>query len=133
MAFYEAFQYRPRTDEPLDHVAVEAGFIGYLKMKEAFARARDAADEIEVVAGAARAFLREHLGALAEPLSRRLAETGLRYLALAGQALVRRVPASAGAVLLPPMGTPSGDGALACGLAEPGADDEEMGMESPTR
>jgi nitrate reductase assembly molybdenum cofactor insertion protein NarJ len=37
--FYEAFAFRPRAEDPLDHVAVEAGFIGYLCLKEAQAAA----------------------------------------------------------------------------------------------
>jgi hypothetical protein len=36
--WYEAFAYRPRTEDPPDHIAVEAGFVGYLLLKEAMAR-----------------------------------------------------------------------------------------------
>ena len=35
---YEAFAYTPSTPETPDHVATEAGFIGYLRLKEAYAR-----------------------------------------------------------------------------------------------
>jgi nitrate reductase assembly molybdenum cofactor insertion protein NarJ len=90
-AFYEAFQYRPALQEPADHVAVEAGFVGYLKLKEAFARARDAAEEAEVAAQAATAFQMQHLAIMAEPLARRLAGTGPRCVALAAEALRERV------------------------------------------
>lgn len=90
-AFYDAFQYRPRAEEPADHVAVQAGFLGYLKLKEAFARARAAADEAEMAAGAAETFQARHLAVMAEPLARRLAEAGSGgYLALAADALWRR-------------------------------------------
>jgi nitrate reductase assembly molybdenum cofactor insertion protein NarJ len=98
-AFYDAFQYRPRPEEPADHVAVQAGFLGYLKLKEAFARARAAADEAEMAAGAAETFRVRHLAVMAEPLARRLAGTEPGYLALAAEALLRRAgrpPAPAG-------------------------------------
>jgi hypothetical protein len=71
-------------------VAVQAGFLGYLKLKEAFARARAAADEAEMAAGAAETFRARHLAVMAEPLARRLAEAGSGYLALAADALSRR-------------------------------------------
>jgi nitrate reductase assembly molybdenum cofactor insertion protein NarJ len=90
-AFYEAFQYRPCLQEPADHVAVAAGFVGYLKLKEAFACARAAAEDAEVAARAATAFRMQHLAIIAEPLARRLADTGPRCLALAAEALLARV------------------------------------------
>ena len=36
---YHAFAYTPNTPEAPDHVATEAGFIAYLRLKEAYARA----------------------------------------------------------------------------------------------
>ena len=36
-SYYEAFSYKPMTKEVPDHVAVETGFIAYLRLKEAFA------------------------------------------------------------------------------------------------
>jgi nitrate reductase assembly molybdenum cofactor insertion protein NarJ len=99
-AFYDAFQYRPRVEEPADHVAVQAGFIGYLKLKEAFARARAAAGEAEMAASAADTFRARHLALVAESLARRLAGADPGYLALAAEVLSRRagrptVPAAA--------------------------------------
>jgi nitrate reductase assembly molybdenum cofactor insertion protein NarJ len=119
-AFYEAFQYRPGVQEPADHVAVEAGFVGYLKLKEAFARARAAVEEAEVTAQAATAFRMQHLAVMAEPLARRLADTGPRGVALAAEALLARVGHAAPAMADCP--TPRCDGPCqmdACGEASP--------------
>jgi nitrate reductase assembly molybdenum cofactor insertion protein NarJ len=91
LAAYAAFGYRPDLSEPPDHVAMEAGFVGYLKFKEAFALARDAQEEAGLAAEAERAFLAEHLAVMAERLARRLAVAGPRVLALAGEALLHRV------------------------------------------
>lgn len=59
-AFYKAFAYTPRREEPEDHLAVQVGFIAYLNLKQAYARANhdDGADE--VVAAARTRFLDEH-------------------------------------------------------------------------
>jgi len=90
-SLYEAFAYRPDTEEPPDHVSVEAGFIGYLRMKEAFARFRGHDEEAAISAGAAQCFIEEHLAMLAEPLAESLKNSGIPYLALAAAALVTRV------------------------------------------
>jgi hypothetical protein len=90
-AFYRAFAYDPKPPEPPDHVAVETGFIAYLRLKEAYARSRGRASEAEIAAAAAEAFLADHLSALAQPLAERLAAAGNTALALAGQALLVRV------------------------------------------
>jgi nitrate reductase assembly molybdenum cofactor insertion protein NarJ len=89
-AFYEAFAFRPETEEAPDHLAVEAGFVGYLLLKEAYARARGNEEEAEVAATAATRFREAHLATLAWPVAGRLATTDVRYLALAAAALARR-------------------------------------------
>ena len=89
-AFYEAFAYRPRTVDPPDHVAVEAGFVGYLRLKEACALACGEAGHAETAARAAEAFLAEHLTRLAEPLAQSLRSSGIAYLERATQWLQRR-------------------------------------------
>ena len=53
-AFYQAFAFRPRAEDPLDHVAVEAGFIGYLCLKEARAIAHGDAESADTTASARR-------------------------------------------------------------------------------
>jgi hypothetical protein len=90
-AFYTAFAYQRDESEPPDHVAAEAGFIGYLKLKELYARARGNEEEASVVAEAAERFVKDHLSMLAEPLATSLERSGIGYLALAAGSLLRRV------------------------------------------
>jgi len=90
-AFYEAFAYRPSTVDPPDHVAVEVGFLGYLRLKEAYALARGEAVHAETAGRAAGAFLNEHLAGLARPFAESLPSSGITYLALAAQWLLRRI------------------------------------------
>ena len=89
--YYDAFSYKPVTREVLDHVSVEAGFIAYLKLKEAYASACGDEDHAAVTADAAKDFINEHLQHIAEPLAGLLEHSGLDYLALASSALLRRV------------------------------------------
>ena len=89
-AFYEAFAYRPATGEPADHVSVEAGFVAYLRLKEAYALACGDEEHAAVTDDAARTFTAEHLATLAGPLSAALEQSGVGYLALAASALVAR-------------------------------------------
>ncbi|MHC4406273.1 MAG: molecular chaperone TorD family protein [Planctomycetota bacterium] len=95
-AFYQAFAYQPATREAPDHVSTEAGFISYLKLKEAFALSNGQDEKAAVTAEAAAHFLEEHLAAMAEPLARSLDSCGVDYLSLAAAALVRRVGPSPG-------------------------------------
>jgi nitrate reductase assembly molybdenum cofactor insertion protein NarJ len=98
-AYYDAFDYHPLTGEAPDHVAVETGFLAFLKLKEAFALASGDPEHADVTREAADRFARDHLSAIATPLAERLAESGLGYLAYAGQALLRRTgPAPLAAV-----------------------------------
>ena len=90
LAFHEAFAFRPQAEEPPDHVSVEAGFLGDLCLKQAFARMRGHEDEAEIAAQAAARFCEEHLSSLAWPLADRLEKTEVQYLALAARALARR-------------------------------------------
>lgn len=89
-AFYEAFAFQPETEEAPDHLSVEAGFLGYLCLKEAYARARGNDQEAEVAAQAAQRFRDEHLASFAWPVALRLEEAGIRYLSLAASALAHR-------------------------------------------
>ncbi|MEK7406695.1 MAG: molecular chaperone TorD family protein, partial [Acidobacteriota bacterium] len=88
--YYGAFAYQPGTQEVDDHVAVEAGFVGYLRLKEAYALASGDAERAAVTAEAARRFIDDHLAAMAEPLAAALGASGSRYLATAAAALLRR-------------------------------------------
>jgi hypothetical protein len=86
-AFYAAFAYSPSTPDVLDHVAVEAGFVGYLKLKEAYALEGGEPEHAKITADASRSFIAEHLTKVAEPLANSLNFSGIEYLALAGKAL----------------------------------------------
>ncbi|MCC6129376.1 MAG: molecular chaperone TorD family protein [Acidobacteria bacterium] len=89
-SYYEAFGFRPETEEPADHVSVEAGFLGFLALKEAFALSRGDLEAAEVTREAASKFLENHLAALAEPVATAMGETTVAYLELAGKALLAR-------------------------------------------
>ncbi|MFN0119189.1 MAG: molecular chaperone TorD family protein [Blastocatellia bacterium] len=89
-SYYEAFAYQPALLEAPDHVSVEAGFIAYLRFKEAYARAIADDEHANVTREAAQQFINEHLAMLTEPLARALEHSGIQYLALACQALLAR-------------------------------------------
>jgi hypothetical protein len=90
-AAYTAFHYSPRVaGEAPDHVAVETGFVGFLRLKQAYAEASGEAEAASLCNAAARRFESEHLRALAGPLLERLA-SGPAHLALAARALQDRV------------------------------------------
>lgn len=90
-AYYEAFSYSPTTAEVPDHIAVESGFVAFLKMKEAFALMREDGENADVTATASRKFIEEHLSKVSERMAKSLAESEIDYLVLASDALFRRV------------------------------------------
>ena len=95
-AFYEAFAYRPRrTEDPPDHLAVEVGFVAYLRLKEAFALANEDDAAAKLTANACDRFLDLHLRRWAGRLAARLAELGVVEFAPAAQALCARFGACA--------------------------------------
>lgn len=91
-AAYAAFHYSPRVsgEESPDHVAVEAAFVGFLRLKQAYAEANGDAEAASLCEQAARRFELEHLRALAGPLAERLA-SGPTHLELAARILQARV------------------------------------------
>lgn len=93
--YYQAFGYSPSLAEPPDHVAIEAGFLGYLRLKEAYARWTGDDERASTAAEAARRFSREHLAPMARSLSAAVDALGIRYLSLAAAALVKRCDALA--------------------------------------
>jgi nitrate reductase assembly molybdenum cofactor insertion protein NarJ len=88
--YYDAFGYAPRLQEAPDHVAVEVGFVAYLKLKEAYALAQG--DELHAAAAAraAESFIADHLVLLANPLATLLSSSHLDYLARASRLLASR-------------------------------------------
>jgi len=96
--FHRAFAFHPQVEDPLDHVAVEASLVGYLRLKEAYARALADVEAAQTCATAAERFIETHLRFLAEPLAQRLAAAAAPpHLVLAARALKARTgPAPAG-------------------------------------
>lgn len=83
--FYEAFAFRPCAEDPLDHVSVEAGFVGYLCLKEARALAHGDEESAETTASARRRFIGDHLGQFAESWADRVSATGVPHLSAAAR------------------------------------------------
>ena len=98
LAFHAAFAFRPLSEDPPDHVAVAAGFVGYIFLKEAYALAKDDAEAARTCSEARARFLEAHLRFMAEPLALKLeALYPVPHLVLAAQALLQRTgPAPAG-------------------------------------
>ncbi len=90
-AFYKAFSYKPDSDEILDHIAVETGFIAYLRLKQAYAVACSDDEHARTTAKAAKTFVADHLTKSATHLKRSLSFSGVDYLALVSAALLKRV------------------------------------------
>ena len=89
-ATYEAFAFVPKTEEAPDHVSVEAGFVGWLLLKEAYARAAELPEAAALTAEARGRFLKAHLARLAAALAEKLPPWGVEYLTLAAAALAAR-------------------------------------------
>jgi nitrate reductase assembly molybdenum cofactor insertion protein NarJ len=90
-SFYDAFSYRPKTHEIPDHIAVETGFIAYLKLKEHYALECEEFENAWITADAANTFIDEHLSKYSEKVAKLLAVSGIDYLKLASAALFKRV------------------------------------------
>jgi nitrate reductase assembly molybdenum cofactor insertion protein NarJ len=117
--YYEVFGYRPQLAEPLDHVAVEAGFVAYLTFKQAYAEARGDREQADAAAGAASRFITDHLARLATPLADILATSHLDYLARASRVLAARVgppPATRRLPMLQTMATDDEGSDFACAV-----------------
>ncbi|MGE0363210.1 MAG: molecular chaperone TorD family protein [Vicinamibacterales bacterium] len=98
---YGAFGYRPALVEAPDHVAVEAGFMAYLRVKQALALLEGDGTHVEITASALEAFRADHLAVYAERLAAILAEAPLEYLQGASRVLARRVGPRPGPKRLP--------------------------------
>ncbi len=89
-AQYEAFAFTPQSEDPADHLSVEADFVAYLLVKEVHAAALGEEEAAAVTREARESFLAEHVSALARGLAGRLAN-GPGYLTGAARALTERV------------------------------------------
>ncbi|UCF66537.1 MAG: molecular chaperone TorD family protein [Acidobacteriota bacterium] len=90
-AFYEAFGFRPRAEDPIDHVAVEAGFVGYLYLKLAYATENSLSEQSETTRRGIDAFARAHLGGFAAPFASRIAASPVVHLARTARAVSDRL------------------------------------------
>jgi nitrate reductase assembly molybdenum cofactor insertion protein NarJ len=91
--YYDAFGYAPRVEDPPDHVAVEAGFVGFLELKESLAWARRDAAAARTVAEARTSFVADHLAPLVEALGRCCELAPDSHVALAVDVLAAHVAA----------------------------------------
>lgn len=71
--FYRAFGVEVRTDR-VDHLASELEFLSLVLLRESEALQRGLTDEADVCAGAARAFLRDHVGRWIDAWAARIGE-----------------------------------------------------------
>ena len=117
--YYQAFGYRPAAAEPDDHIAVEAGFVAYLKMKQAFALACGDGEHADIAAQAATVFLRDHVAVTAHPLAAKLSGRAPEYLARAARLLAERAgpPPAHPFASAPGPETGVEDNVLECGAA----------------
>ncbi len=119
-SFYDAFSYKPKTEEVPDHIAVETGFIAYLRLKEAFAIENADNERAEITAGASKTFIDEHLSKYAEQTSKILSNSGIEYLSLAGAALFQRVGKDKDKekqIYLPVLEDEDSESEMVCGLS----------------
>lgn len=98
---YEAFAFRPRAEDPIDHIAVEASFVAYLLLKEAYAAARGEDAYVTTTAAARAAFIAAHVSVLGAALADRLETASPSYLLATARLLGARLPAR------PPVPLPS--------------------------
>jgi nitrate reductase assembly molybdenum cofactor insertion protein NarJ len=89
-SFYTAFGYRPDTCEADDHISVEAGFAGYLRLKEAYALECSNEENAAITHDAAQDFIENHLSCVVQPLAAALRGCGVDYLASAAEILGNR-------------------------------------------
>lgn len=87
-AFYQAFAYTPSAEEAGDHLAIQLGFISYLRLKQALALAEGQTEQAQLAAEAAAEFLKNHIAVSAEPVLRLLENFGPDYLVDAGRRIL---------------------------------------------
>lgn len=114
-AMYDAFAYLPATEECADHLSVELGFLGYLRMKEAFARSAGDTDSAAVAADAARGFIAGHLGAFAHGLRAKSPESDEFYLVLAATLAAKMAGDAPARPFASGAGSLDDDTAITCG------------------
>lgn len=91
-AFYQAFAFLPRCEDPEDHIAVQTGFVGYLGLKDAYAQASQNSDAVESTRAALSHFIEAHYARLVHGFAEKLGCNGPAYLCRAVRILTDRVP-----------------------------------------
>lgn len=90
--FYEAFAYRPRQEDPPDHIATELGFAGFLRLKAAYAWKAGRPRDAELTSRALHRFLVDHLAPFLVALRGQVASLGAPdHLRLAAEIAGKRV------------------------------------------
>lgn len=107
--YYAAFGYQPALVESPDHVAVETGFLAFLRIKQAFALMEGDDTHVDVTAQAAAAFRVDHLAVFAARLAAILADAPVTYLQTASRVLAHRVGPRPGPKMLPVIQPPMDD------------------------
>ena len=74
-SFYDGFSFRPRSGEPIDHISVEAGFVGYLFLKEAYARAQGNRQGAMIAKHARERFMSDHVARCAGGMHKRMGDS----------------------------------------------------------
>lgn len=130
-AYYEAFGYEPEVTEASDHLAVQLGFVAFLKLKQAYAEMEGDSEKASLTEAAIKEFLREHIATQAEPVTQRMAEFGPEYLENALKLVVAHVgPSPRSLYPLAAATTEFGDcdsEQMSCGT--PGSDDTLVQLE----
>ena len=116
VAYYGAFAFNAKAEDPPDHVSVAADFVSYLYLKEAFARCACDDGAYAVTFAARERFMRDQLSPVAAPLAERLVKAGFSHLAAIARAIAARVPAHAPARATAPIDEAACD-LCACGVA----------------
>jgi nitrate reductase assembly molybdenum cofactor insertion protein NarJ len=88
--FYRAFAFEPGNENPPDHIAVESGFVGFMKLKEAYARASGNHDGEGRTARAIAKFMDRHLRDFSLALADRLVESAPGYIADVARCAARK-------------------------------------------
>jgi hypothetical protein len=88
-AFYTAFAYEPKCEDPIDHIAVETGFMGFLTLKEAYAELSNDPESAEVTKSAKSRFMETHLARLARGMAHKLSGSGPQYFLETIQCIVK--------------------------------------------
>jgi nitrate reductase assembly molybdenum cofactor insertion protein NarJ len=72
--FYQVFSFTPRREESIDHISVEAGFVGYLFLKEAYAQMQGDSASADITKQARERFISEHLERCAQGIANRFGD-----------------------------------------------------------